>query len=109
MRVAQSVPAGPTVGIAASGGGYRAALVGAGAVNAFDGRNSSSVSAGTGGILQLSSYITGLSGGSWFVSSMAVNNFPTIQDLVLGGNGKQGWVPFSADDLCTNDAFIAGS
>lgn len=81
---------GPNVGIAASGGGFRAALVGAGVFDAFDGRNATAVSAGTGGILQTASYMTGLSGGSWFVSSMAVNNFPAIQDLVLGGNGKQG-------------------
>lgn len=84
--------AGPTVGLAVSGGGYRAALVGAGTFNAFDQRNSSAVQAGTGGVLQLASYMAGLSGGSWFVSSLAVNNIPPIQDLVLGGNGYQGCV-----------------
>lgn len=82
--------AGPTVGIAVSGGGFRAALVGAGTFNALDGRNSSSVQAGTGGVLQLASYMTGLSGGSWFVGSFAINDQPTIYDLVLGSPEHQG-------------------
>lgn len=84
-------PTGPNVGIAVSGGGYRAALVGAGTFQALDGRNASSVERGTGGVWQLASYMTGLSGGSWFVSSFAVNDMPSIQDLVLGGPGQQGW------------------
>lgn len=47
----------PSIGIAVSGGGMRAALFGAGVVNALDSRN------GTfGGLLQSSSYITALSG-----------------------------------------------
>lgn len=81
----------PNVGIAVSGGGYRAALVGAGTFQALDGRNASSVERGSGGVWQLASYMTGLSGGSWFVSSFAVNDMPSIQDLVLGGSGQQGW------------------
>lgn len=90
---------GPTVGLAVSGGGYRAALVGAGTFNAFDQRNNSAVQAGTGGVLQLASYMTGLSGGSWFVSSLAVNNIPPIQDLVLGGNGYQGCVDIGLEQV----------
>lgn len=81
----------PTVGIAVSGGGFRAALVGAGTFQALDGRNQSSVQAGTGGIMQLASYMTGLSGGSWFVSSLAVNNVPQVEALVLGSHSLQGW------------------
>lgn len=65
----------PTVGIAASGGGFRASLVAAGTWNALDGRNASSVQAGTGGILQLASYMAGLSGGSWHVGSFAIVSF----------------------------------
>jgi lysophospholipase len=81
---------GPTVGIAVSGGGFRAALVGAGTFAALDGRNSSAVQDGTGGVWQLASYMTGLSGGSWFVSSLAINSNPPIQDLVLGSPTFQG-------------------
>lgn len=81
---------GPTVGIAVSGGGFRAALVGAGMFNAFDGRNKSAVKAGTGGVLQLASYMTGLSGGAWFVSSLAINSHPSMHDLILGSPKHQG-------------------
>lgn len=81
---------GPTVGLAVSGGGFRASLVGAGIFNAFDGRNKTAVKAGTGGILQLASYMTGLSGGAWFVSSLAINSFPTLHDLILGSPKHQG-------------------
>lgn len=81
---------GPTVGIAVSGGGFRAALVGAGTFNALDGRNTTAVQAGTGGVWQLASYMTGLSGGSWFVSSLAINSNPSIYDLVLGSSQYQG-------------------
>ncbi|KAK9899955.1 hypothetical protein P389DRAFT_156803 [Cystobasidium minutum MCA 4210] len=81
----------PTVGIAVSGGGFRAALVGAGTFNALDGRNTTATQAGTGGVWQLASYMTGLSGGSWFVSSLAINSNPSIYDLVLGTPQYQGW------------------
>lgn len=81
---------GPTVGIAVSGGGFRAALVGAGTFNALDGRNTTAVQAGTGGVWQLASYMTGLSGGSWFVGSLAINSNPSIYDLVLGSPQYQG-------------------
>jgi lysophospholipase len=71
----------PNVAIAASGGGYRAMIHAAALVNAFDARNISAVQQGTGGILQLATYIAGLSGGSWLVGSLAVNDFPTILEL----------------------------
>lgn len=71
----------PNVGIASSGGGYRAMLNAAGVFNAFDSRNSSSVAQGTGGILQLATYMAGLSGGSWFTGSLAINDFPTVWQL----------------------------
>lgn len=79
-----SVPAQMSVGIAVSGGGYRAATFGAGVMNAFDGRNQTSVTAGTGGLLQGLSYMAGLSGGSWLVSSLSQANFPTIPHLLFG-------------------------
>lgn len=87
----------PKLGLATSGGGYRAAIFGAGVINALDSRNSSSQKAGTGGLLQAASYISGLSGGSWLLTSFAQSNFPTIQDLVFGpatvpkAGGFGGW------------------
>ena len=48
----------PKVAISLSGGGNRASLFGAGALRAFDAREGGPLS----GILQLSSYITALSG-----------------------------------------------
>jgi lysophospholipase len=54
----------PKIGIAISGGGYRAAQYGAGVLSAFDARNESAKTAGTGGLLQVTSYLSGLSGAS---------------------------------------------
>ncbi|KAG7090814.1 hypothetical protein E1B28_009898 [Marasmius oreades] len=92
----------PKVGIAVPGGGLRAAQVGAGTLSGIDARDQSAKSAGTGGLLQVSSYITGLSGGSWVTCSLIMNNFPTLHDLVFG-NGKElnGWqlnLPFVTPD-----------
>ncbi len=50
------------IGISISGGGYRAAQYGAGVLSGLDARNDSAKQAGTGGLLQVSSYIAGLSG-----------------------------------------------
>ncbi|KZV70063.1 phospholipase B [Peniophora sp. CONT] len=86
-------PALPNVSLAFSGGGYRAAQYAAGVVSAFDARNSSSKSAGTGGLLQVASYLSGLSGGSWFLGSLYLNDFPVIPDLVWGNNNDlNGWL-----------------
>ena len=52
------------IGISISGGGYRAAQYGAGVLSGLDARNDSAKQAGTGGLLQVSSYIAGLSGAS---------------------------------------------
>ncbi|KAK7204722.1 lysophospholipase 1 precursor [Myxozyma melibiosi] len=71
-----------TIGIAFSGGGYRAMLSGAGFLAAFDNRTTNSTNDGhVGGLLQSATYIAGLSGGSWLVGSWAINGFPTIADL----------------------------
>jgi lysophospholipase len=56
----------PKIGIAISGGGYRAALYGAGVLSAVDARDQSAKAAGTGGLLQVTSYLSGLSGASQF-------------------------------------------
>ena len=69
----------PKIAITASGGGYHAMVHSAALLNAFDAHNASSVAQGL--ILQLATYITGLSGGSWLVGLLAVNDFPTIFKL----------------------------
>ncbi|KAJ4295416.1 Lysophospholipase 1 [Kalmusia sp. IMI 367209] len=73
----------PNIGIAFSGGGYRAMLNGAGALAAFDSRTPNSTSAGQlGGLLQSSTYIAGLSGGGWLVGSIYMNNFTSVQNII---------------------------
>ena len=54
---------------------------GAGYVQGLDGRNETANKVGTGGYLQLASYVAGLSGGSWTVGSLAMNDWPTVQNL----------------------------
>ncbi|EFI28204.1 phospholipase B [Coprinopsis cinerea okayama7 len=81
----------PKVGIAIPGGGLRAAQYGAACLNALDARNNSAKAAGTGGLLQVASYMTGLSGGSWITASLFFNDWPTLNDLVFGHNGLNGW------------------
>ena len=72
----------PNIGIAVSGGGYRAMLNGAGALKAFDSRTHNSTAKGQlGGLLQSATYLSALSGGGWLVGSVFVNNFTTITDL----------------------------
>ncbi|CAJ2503449.1 Uu.00g108430.m01.CDS01 [Anthostomella pinea] len=68
----------PTVGFTSSGGGYRALLCTAGVVQALDGRDSNFT---TSGLYQALTYEAGLSGGSWFLSSLAGNNWPTVSYL----------------------------
>lgn len=75
---------GMKMGIATSGGGYRAAIFGAGVLNAFDGRNRTSAQSGVGGLLQSATYLSGLSGGSWLVSSLSQANFPPLAEVVFG-------------------------
>ncbi|KAJ7111443.1 lysophospholipase [Mycena epipterygia] len=96
VKILESKEQLPTVGISTSGGGYRAAIFGAGVLNALDARNSSSVAKGTGGLLQAATHLAGLSGGSWLVTSLAQANFPTIQHLIFGDGKNQdfgGWIP----------------
>jgi len=73
----------PNIGIAVSGGGYRAMLNGAGLIQAFDSRSNNATSPGQlGGLLQSATYLAGLSGGSWLVSSLYANNFTSIDDIL---------------------------
>ncbi|KAK9460702.1 lysophospholipase catalytic domain-containing protein [Lipomyces oligophaga] len=71
-----------TIGLAFSGGGFRAMLSGAGFLAAFDDRTPNATDSGhIGGLLQSSTYIAGLSGGSWLVSSFALNGFVPVVEL----------------------------
>ncbi|KAI1365989.1 lysophospholipase [Xylaria arbuscula] len=82
----------PNVGIAVSGGGYRALLNGAGFIAAADARTPGSTdSGGIGNLLQASTYLAGLSGGGWLVGSIFANNFSTITGLRDGESGSSLW------------------
>ncbi|KAL4725738.1 Lysophospholipase 1 [Fusarium chlamydosporum] len=72
----------PIIALTSSGGGYRAMLSGAGVVKAFDGREK--VKTGVSGLYQALTYEAGLSGGSWLLSSLAGNDYPTISSLQEG-------------------------
>lgn len=69
-----------TIAIAISGGGYRAMLAGGGVMCAFDERTPNSTDS-LGGLLQATSYIGGISGGSWLVMSNFVNDFVPVYQL----------------------------
>jgi lysophospholipase len=72
----------PNIGIAISGGGYRAMLNGAGFVAAADDRTANSTNSGQiGGLLQAATYLAGLSGGGWLVGSIYTNNFSSVETL----------------------------
>ncbi|KAG8533168.1 Lysophospholipase 1 [Bacidia gigantensis] len=85
----QNATALPNIAIAASGGGYRALLNGAGALKAFDSREVDGLTDGhLGGLLQSATYLAGLSGGGWLVGSVFVNNFSTISSLQNENTGS---------------------
>ena len=54
----------PRIGIAVGGQGYRTAQFGAGVFSALDARNTTAKTSGTGGLLQVASYLAGSSGTS---------------------------------------------
>ncbi|KAK6003153.1 hypothetical protein QM012_000998 [Aureobasidium pullulans] len=82
-NAAKNVSALPNIAIAGSGGGYRAMLNYAGAVAAFDNRTTNSTGAGQlGGLLQSATYLAGLSGGSWLVGSLFMNNFTSVESIL---------------------------
>ncbi|KZO93399.1 lysophospholipase [Calocera viscosa TUFC12733] len=72
----------PTLSLALSGGGAPATWTGMGILQAFDSRFPPSAQQGTGGLLQCLTYLAGLSGGSFPVTSYAVSDFPTTADMV---------------------------
>ncbi|GKT47313.1 lysophospholipase 1 [Colletotrichum spaethianum] len=90
----------PVVGLSISGGGTQSGIGGLGIWQAFDARNPAAVAARTGGLTQVLTYITGLSGGGALtVSTLAANDFVTIDalrkqidftvDYTVGPDGNQ--------------------
>lgn len=72
----------PNIGIAISGGGFDAFMNGAGALKAFDNRTEGAATKGQlGGLLQSATYVSALSGGSWLLASVFVNNFTAVSTL----------------------------
>lgn len=72
------------VGLAFSGGGYRAMLNGAGQISALDNRTAGADSHGLGGLLQASTYLAGLSGGNWLTGTLALNNWTSVEEIISG-------------------------
>lgn len=82
----------PNIGIAVSGGGYRALMNGAGFIAASDNRTNNATNTGQiGGLLQATTYLAGLSGGGWLVGSIYTNNFSSVEDLRDGSKGSSVW------------------
>ncbi|KAI5455576.1 lysophospholipase [Mariannaea sp. PMI_226] len=81
----------PRIGIAISGGGYRALMNGAGALSAFDNRTANSTTDGKlGGLLQATTYLSGLSGGPEGLSTTKYYRElnQTVKDKVDAGFNK---------------------
>ncbi|KAI9841325.1 MAG: Lysophospholipase 1 [Sclerophora amabilis] len=88
-RIRDDTSALPNIALAFSGGGYRAMLNGAGVLSAFDSRSDNTTNTGQlGGLLQSSTYISGLSGGSWLVGSIYLNDFATVSGLQKEDEGS---------------------
>ncbi|ODV96330.1 hypothetical protein PACTADRAFT_80367 [Pachysolen tannophilus NRRL Y-2460] len=70
------------IGLAISGGGYRSMLTSGGFISALDDRTINSTESGhLGGLLQSSSYIAGVSGGSWLVTSLALYDYLPVTKI----------------------------
>lgn len=72
----------PVISFALSGGAWRSAYTGTGAIPALDDTLAASVDAKTGGLLQSMTYLAGLSGGSWPVASYASHNFRPFDNMI---------------------------
>ncbi|EIW66264.1 hypothetical protein TREMEDRAFT_45759 [Tremella mesenterica DSM 1558] len=77
-----SPPRLPILGVALSGGGYRAMQVGSGMVQALMANYPESATSGLGGWLDGMAYMAGLSGGSWATGSFMINGGRLPTDLV---------------------------
>lgn len=100
-----------SIGIAFSGGGYRAMLSGAGQIAALDNRTTNAGSKGLGGLLQCATYLTGLSGGNWLVGSLVMNNWTSVETILDNNTvwnlehsivNYGGWNPIKAIDYYTD-------
>ena len=90
--IQNNVSALPNIAIAASGGGYRALMNGAGFLAAADSRTTNATGpGGIGGLLQSATYVAGLSGGGWLVGSIFTNNFSSVEALRDGSPGSSVW------------------
>ncbi|GME80397.1 unnamed protein product [Ambrosiozyma monospora] len=67
------------IGLGFSGGGYRALLTGAGEFQALDSRSGSD---GLSGLLDSSSYIASVSGGSLLLASLIFQNWSSVDDVI---------------------------
>jgi lysophospholipase len=91
-RVSDNSSTLPNIGIAVSGGGYRALMNGAGFLAAADNRTNNATNTGQiGGLLQSATYVAGLSGGGWLVGSIYTNNFSSVQTLRDGSSKSSVW------------------
>lgn len=78
------------IGLAFSRGGYRAMMAGAGQFAGLDNRTDIVHGNSLGGILQSASYVSSVSGGAWLIGSMALQNWPTIDEVALD-NSEDLW------------------
>lgn len=90
----------PAVALTTSGGSYRSLLTGAGAIQALDSRDSN---VGTSGLYQALTYEAGLPGGSWLLSSIAGNDYPTVSNLQTNF-----WTTAFAESLLVPENFGVG-
>lgn len=90
-----------SIGLSFSGGGYRAMLAGAGQLLALDSRYEDLNDRGMGGLLQSSNYITGLSGLSWLLGTLILNDWMSVADVVKPDSGI-----WNLDDLIFNPSGI---
>lgn len=73
------------IGVAFSGGGYRAMLAGAGQLAALDERTNGANKTGLGGLLQALTYLAGLLGGNWLVGTIVMNNWTDVDTILREG------------------------
>ena len=71
----------PTLALTSSGGGWRALLNGAGVISGLDSRENKDTVSGMSGLYQAFTYHSGLSGGSWLLSSIIGNGWQTVSWL----------------------------
>ncbi|ODN92068.1 phospholipase B [Cryptococcus wingfieldii CBS 7118] len=81
-RGLENPPRIPNIGVALSGGGYRAMLVGLGGVMGLMNQSQEASESGTGGWLEAVTYWSGLSGGSWATGSFMANGGPLPSSLI---------------------------